>query len=181
MNGASHSDNRFATTRWSLVMQMPGTAHADAGDALSELAQRYWYPVYAYVRRRGHSPAGAREMASRFMAQLKAMVNEGRSLTPQGHFRSFLLGRLDAFLSGNWDRDDWPDEPTALSRLPDNLEQRFERDRIIISRAAPQNFAGRINKEELHFINARNIENLVKFVHIREHHNRARAVFITAG
>ncbi len=109
-------------------MQMSADPHTDAGEALSDLAQRYWYPVYVYMRRRGHSPAGATEVARRFMAHLLDIVRSGQALPKQKHFRSFLLGHLDAFLDGDWDASNPPERPDTLSPPPENLERRFERD-----------------------------------------------------
>jgi DNA-directed RNA polymerase specialized sigma24 family protein len=66
--------------------------------ALSELCQRYWYPLYAYVRRCGHGPADAEDLTQAFFARLieKNFLAEVRR--EHGRFRSFLLGALKHFL-----------------------------------------------------------------------------------
>ena len=62
MSSHERSQRVFATTRWSMVIQTAGTTPADAGGALIELVQRYWYPVFAYARRSGNDPAVAQEI-----------------------------------------------------------------------------------------------------------------------
>ena len=61
----------FAATRWSIVLAAGrGGAHATARRALSDLCQTYWYPLYAYVRRRGLSPQDAEDLVQAFFARL---------------------------------------------------------------------------------------------------------------
>ena len=60
---------RFATTRWSLVLAAGATPSAQADVALAELCADYWYPLYAYVRRRGHGPEDARDLTQAFFAK----------------------------------------------------------------------------------------------------------------
>ena len=103
MISSSHSDNRFATTRWSVVMQLAATESTGAQGALIELAQRYWYPVYAYVRRCGHVPAIAEDITRCFLQHLlQQFPRTAQQLTAQGHFRRYLLDQLNAFLAGDW-------------------------------------------------------------------------------
>ncbi len=61
---------RFATTRWSLVLAAGTAPSAQADVALAELCADYWYPLYAYVRRRGHAPEDARDLTQAFFAKL---------------------------------------------------------------------------------------------------------------
>ena len=49
---APHSD--FVTTRWTAVLTA-GEESPEGREALAQLCARYWYPLYAYVRRKGHS------------------------------------------------------------------------------------------------------------------------------
>ena len=56
---------RFATTRWSVVLAAAGGAPSEQADrALAELCAGYWYPLYAYVRRRGYDAEDARDLSS---------------------------------------------------------------------------------------------------------------------
>ena len=93
----------FTTTRWSLVAQArPGGAK----EALAELGLRYWYPVYAYVRRCGHGPAAAQELTRGFIAQL---IERGAVAQPGARFRTWLLGALlEASLAGTVNRRNLP-------------------------------------------------------------------------
>ena len=54
----------FATTHWSVVLTAGGHDTSCARDALTRLCQTYWFPLYAYVRRRGHSPEDAQDHPS---------------------------------------------------------------------------------------------------------------------
>jgi hypothetical protein len=62
----------FATTRWSVVLDAGNGDGTRAHDALSQLCQVYWYPLYAYARRRGCSPEDAQDMTQEFIARLLA-------------------------------------------------------------------------------------------------------------
>ncbi len=95
---------RFATTRWSLVVAAAGLRSDDADGALAELCTDYWYPLYAYVRRRGYDAEDARDLTQAFFAKLL----EKRGLTAanptRGRFRSFLLTSMKNFLTSEWRR-----------------------------------------------------------------------------
>src|SRR5262245_28274842 len=94
----------FPTTHWSVVL----TAREEsprAADALAQLCEVYWYPVYAYIRRRGHGPHDAQDLTQEFFAQLlkknflKAVRQE------RGKFRWFLLSGIKRFLANEWNRE----------------------------------------------------------------------------
>ena len=96
---------QFAETHWSLVLHAQrGGDSARAGDALASLCQTYWYPLYAFVRRQGHSPHDAQDLTQEFFARLLARNFLGDADPAKGRFRSFLLGTLKHFLSDEWDR-----------------------------------------------------------------------------
>src|SRR5262249_52495397 len=60
----------FESTRWSLVVAAKGRDEAEARRALAELCQLYWFPLYGYVRRRGHSHEAAQDLTQEFFARL---------------------------------------------------------------------------------------------------------------
>src|SRR5262245_61737238 len=60
----------FVTTQWNLVLQAAGGEKTEAYNALSELCRIYWYPLYAYARRRGHDPHDAEDLTQEFFARL---------------------------------------------------------------------------------------------------------------
>ncbi len=127
MTPARGSHDRFATTRWSMVMQTASTLSADANSALTELAQRYWYPVYAYVRRCGHAPAIAQDITRTFLGCLMRRFDEGRERPPQTHFRRFLLEQLNLFLGSDW-REVVENDASSELTVPADLEARNLRD-----------------------------------------------------
>jgi RNA polymerase sigma-70 factor (ECF subfamily) len=75
-----------------------------AHDALAKLCQTYWYPLYAYVRRRGRSPEDAQDLTQEFFARLLAGNWVGDADRTKGRFRTFLLTALNRFLANEWDR-----------------------------------------------------------------------------
>lgn len=97
-------DPRFCTTRWTVVRTAGNVEGPQAADALDELCRRYWYPLYAYVRRRGHSAEDAQDLTQGFFAQLIAKNYVGQADRFRGRFRTFLLGALDHYLADQWDR-----------------------------------------------------------------------------
>lgn len=88
---------RFETTRWSLVLAAGGDDSA-AEAALATLCESYWYPLYAYVRRRGASPDDARDLTQGFLASLLDRRDFSRLRREKGRFRAFLLAALQHFL-----------------------------------------------------------------------------------
>jgi len=94
----------FATTRWSVVLSAGNGDTTDEGAALEKLCQTYWYPLYAYVRRRGHSPEDARDLTQEFFARLLKGNWVKRADPQKGKFRSFLLSVMNHFLADEWDK-----------------------------------------------------------------------------
>jgi RNA polymerase sigma factor (sigma-70 family) len=132
--------DRFATTRWSVVISSVGLQgdEGKAREALNQLCESYWRPVFAFICRHGHSTVEAQDLAQDFFV----MVLEGNLLKladpDRGRFRALLLKSLQNFLSeaartsrarkrgGNiqfisW--DDWMSAaPSRLSIAPVALE-----------------------------------------------------------
>src|SRR5262249_18988279 len=94
----------FATTRGSLIVsaQTPNTPQAQ--QPLADLCRLYWYPLYAYVRRRGYSHADAEDLTQEFFAQLVEKGWLAGVQASRGRFRSFLLTACQHFLANEWDR-----------------------------------------------------------------------------
>ncbi len=94
----------FVTTHWSVVLT---AGHADttrARDALARLCQTYWFPLYAYVRRRGQSPEDAQDLTQEFFARLLEKNWVADADQEKGRFRSFLLSAMNHFLADEWDK-----------------------------------------------------------------------------
>lgn len=96
------SPARFATTRWSVVIDAGREETADARAALAQLCQTYWFPLYAHVRRRGHNAHDAQDLTQEFFARLLERRTIGRADPTRGRFRSFILAVLDRFLQDEW-------------------------------------------------------------------------------
>ena len=95
---------RFATTRWSLVLQARQSDSAPARAALEELCQAYWLPVYAFMRRQTRDVHEAQDWTQGFFASLLAR-DAFEDLNPElGRFRSFLLAAARHFVSNERDR-----------------------------------------------------------------------------
>ncbi len=94
----------FATTQWTLVLAAQDGTDTQARQALGDLCNAYWYPLYAYARRRGHDAESARDVTQAFFADLlerKAL----HGLDPaKGRFRAFLLASMRNFLSHERER-----------------------------------------------------------------------------
>lgn len=99
------SASPFATTHWSVVLAAREGDSPRALTALETLCRTYWYPLYAYLRRAGHSPDVAADLTQDFFAHLLRR-DFLRNVAPEkGKFRSFLLVCLRHFLCDQRDRD----------------------------------------------------------------------------
>jgi len=96
--------HEFATTHWSLVVSAGKPEGKEAREALSSLCQRYWFPLYAYVRRRVPNLQEAQDLTQEFFLRLIEKNAVARATPERGRFRSFLLASLDNFLANEWDR-----------------------------------------------------------------------------
>jgi RNA polymerase sigma factor (sigma-70 family) len=95
---------QFPTTRWTLVVSAGAPDRKEARSALVSLCEGYWYPLYAYLRRRGYPADQAQDLTQDFFMR----VLEGRYLDradpEKGRFRSFLLTSLKFFVADEEDR-----------------------------------------------------------------------------
>jgi RNA polymerase sigma-70 factor (ECF subfamily) len=94
----------FATTRWTVVLAAGQRAAPEANAALEELCRTYWYPLYAYVRRRGNSREDAEDLTQAFFARLLEKDYLEGVTSERGKFRAFLLMAIKRFLANEWDR-----------------------------------------------------------------------------
>ena len=92
---------RFATTSWSMVIEA-GQNSTEQQAALSQLCEIYWYPLYAYARRRGHSVEESEDLTQAFFAELLEKDRLALADQTRGRFRTFLLAALDNFLKNDW-------------------------------------------------------------------------------
>ena len=93
---------QFATTHWSVVLTAGQSASTASSQALELLCRTYWYPLYAYVRRKGYDAHVAQDLTQEFFARLLARNYLSVADRNRGKFRSFLLGSLEHFLAREW-------------------------------------------------------------------------------
>ncbi len=95
---------RFRTTSWSAVLLSAQSKAPGATDALAELCKTYWYPIYAFVRRRGYNADEAQDLTQGFFLHLLDHQALRQVSPAKGKFRSFLAASLQNYLSDQADR-----------------------------------------------------------------------------
>jgi len=94
----------FPTTHWTLVLNAASPVKAEGRAALALLCENYWYPLYAFVRRRGYAREEARDLTQEFFLRILEGRYLDRADPEKGRFRSFLLTSCRFFLSDELDR-----------------------------------------------------------------------------
>lgn len=102
MTQSSHP--HFATTHWSLVLQAGRKSAPEANAALATLCHAYWFPLYAFARRRGHGPDDAADLTQEFFSRLIEKSFLESADPNRGRFRTFLLTIFQRFLAREFDR-----------------------------------------------------------------------------
>lgn len=100
-----HSAREFVTTHWSIIVRAGDAASTDADAALEHLCRAYWYPLYAYVRRKGHSVHDAQDLTQTFFARFLERNSLQLADPSRGRFRTFLLTSLKNFLINEWEKN----------------------------------------------------------------------------
>jgi RNA polymerase sigma-70 factor (ECF subfamily) len=99
---ATEGGRAFVTTHWSVVLEAGQGDSPKASDAIAQLCRQYWYPLYAYVRRKGYGADDASDLIQEYFARLLARNYLSAADRNKGKFRSFLLGSLEHFLARQW-------------------------------------------------------------------------------
>jgi RNA polymerase sigma-70 factor (ECF subfamily) len=95
----------FVTTRWTVVREAGKSGDAPGAQAaLETLCRTYWFPLYAYVRRRGYGPHDAEDLVQGFFARLIRLNSLGGTDRTKGKFRAFLLAGMNHYLADEWGR-----------------------------------------------------------------------------
>ena len=118
----------FVTTHWSVVLAATRNDTTRAQQALARLCQAYWYPLYAYVRRRGHDAHDAQDLTQEFFARLLAQNWLAQADRERGRFRTFLLAAMGHFLANEWDKARAQKRGGAVQIVPlqlDSAETRY--------------------------------------------------------
>ncbi len=96
--------NGFATTQWSMVLAAGHLSSPDYREALAELCRRYWFPLYAYLRRRGFTPQDSEDHVQACFAWMLEKGTLNKADRECGKFRAFLLTVLKNFVANEYDR-----------------------------------------------------------------------------
>jgi RNA polymerase sigma factor (sigma-70 family) len=118
----------FATTHWSVVLAAARSDTTRAQAALARLCQTYWYPLYAYVRRRGYEAHDAQDLTQEFFARLLEHKWLAQADRERGRFRTFLLTAMSHFLANEWDKARAQKRGGAVQIVPlqlDSAETRY--------------------------------------------------------
>lgn len=108
LNQSSFSKSQascFETTHWSAVLLAAEQDSSKAEQALAELCQAYWMPIYAYVRCHIGDAHQAQDLTQTFFAKLLEK-DYLRSVDPaKGRFRAFLLTAMKRLMANEWDKE----------------------------------------------------------------------------
>ena len=135
---AAHAGaSQFTATHWSIVLAASEPGSSECSAALETLCRSYWYPLYAYIRRRGHLPHDAQDLTQAFFARLLEQDYLRAVDRRKGKFRSFLLAALEHFLANEWRRVNTQKRGRGTSFISlddDSAEQQY---RQVASSALP--------------------------------------------
>ena len=148
----------FPVTRWTQVSRLRLDPESPEGQrALGELCQTYWYPLYAFARRKGQSQADAQDLTQGFFAKtLRGNFFAGAQAS-DGKMRTYLLTAFTRHMADEWDRAqakkrgggvevlslDFDDGERRFQEEPmseDSLERSFDREwaRSVLAQAGAQ-------------------------------------------
>ena len=96
--------DRFATTHWSMVVSAGRSRSPEASRSLATLCENYWFPLYAFVRRAGHSAEDAQDLTQEFFVRLLDKHFLAAADPKKGRFRTFLITAVKRFLANEYDR-----------------------------------------------------------------------------
>lgn len=101
---ASYTEARFDPTHWSLILRAAHQQILGAQDALGQLCEIYWPPLYAFLRRQGRTPEDAKDLTQGFFLHLLSRDWLGTVHPAEGKFRTFLLRCLKRYLMNEYDK-----------------------------------------------------------------------------
>ncbi|MEZ5299925.1 MAG: sigma factor [Verrucomicrobiales bacterium] len=121
----------FATTRWSLVLEAADPRGEGAAAALESLCKAYWYPLYAFARRSGHSPDDSQDLTQAFFAQFLARRALAEVDQRKGRFRTFLLRCMKNHMTSEWRKGNTLRRGGGVTLLPldaKDAERRYQEE-----------------------------------------------------
>ena len=119
----------FETTQWTLVVNAAGQGSADAREALGQLCDKYWQPLFEYARRRSRDEATANDSVQSFLARLIEKDTIAVANQERGKFRSFLIVSFKRFLNEKYVRANAQQRGGGQPVI--SLDQREDDDRKI--------------------------------------------------
>ena len=126
----------FRTTSWTMVCTAGHQSHPGAQRALAEVCSQYWYPLYAFVRRKGHSPEEAQDLTQGFFFVLLQKNYLQSADRDRGRFRTFLLAAIENYLRNEWAKQQTLKRGGAVqfvSWQTDEAESRYQQEPIDIA------------------------------------------------
>jgi RNA polymerase sigma-70 factor (ECF subfamily) len=96
---------RFPTTHWSRLGRVGDPADPASRAVLEQLCRDYWFPMYAFIRRRGHDAHQAQDLVQGFLVDLLERGDLARLDQSKGRFRSFLRAACDHYLANRRDHE----------------------------------------------------------------------------
>jgi RNA polymerase sigma factor (sigma-70 family) len=128
--GEPPANHRFVTTHWTVVRAGATAESPHCAAALEQLCRAYWYPLYVYIRRRGHPIEEAKDLTQEFFARLIEKQWLAEADRTKGRFRTFLLTALNHFLANEWRRSQAAKRGGGKSviSLDDTAEARYAQE-----------------------------------------------------
>lgn len=114
----------FHTTRWSVVLKAGQTDNRDAGEALNVLCQTYWFPLYAFARRKGHDAERAQDLVQGFFTKILEKNSLAGANPGKGRFRSFLRQSFANFAVNEYHKE----QTLKRSGAPNQKTFSFDQD-----------------------------------------------------
>jgi DNA-directed RNA polymerase specialized sigma24 family protein len=124
----------FTETAWTLVLQAGGHPSEAATRARETLCRTYWYPVYAFLRRKGHAVHEAQDLTQELFSQMLQKNAFARVDRYKGKFRSYLIGALQNILADEYDKERALKRGGGHSPVPldvDEIERRYLEEGLV--------------------------------------------------
>jgi len=104
-SSAASQSAQFPNTRWSVWNEAVNAKSENASDALEKFCCAYWYPLYVFARRKGHSANDAKDLTQSFFHDLLTKNWLMKADREKGKLRTFLLTLFQRFMAREWRRE----------------------------------------------------------------------------
>lgn len=112
-----------------MVVSAAGSRSPEASRSLAILCENYWYPLYAFVRRAGHSAEDAQDLTQEFFVRLLDKRFLEAADSKKGRFRTFLITAIKRFLANEYDRANTKKRGGGQRIIPlESLENRYRQE-----------------------------------------------------